>query len=122
MNENPIENFERRVAEAVKRLDDLRDAETRRINGEMELRDEHAKGERAMAQAAVLATQSTASTVAQQLAQISSQFNDRLVTLEKSQYENSGSKGGSRDVWGWVFGIAVALMGFGITIYFALHK
>lgn len=110
------------LKKAVRRLDDLRDAETRRINGELQLRDEHAKGERAMAQAAVLATQATASTVAQQLAQISSQFNDRLSALEKSRYENTGSQGGSRDVWGWVFGIAVALIGFGITIYFALNK
>lgn len=62
--------------------------------------------ERAAAQAAVLAQQvvtsaetlralvaSTATTVAAQLQQMSSQLTDRLALLEKSQYENKGKSG-----------------------------
>lgn len=113
------------VAEA-KRIDAIRAVDVNAVS---------VANERATAQAAVLANQvsasaetlrslvaATAATVAQQLAQVSTGIADRLSALEKSQYESKGSSGGMRDVWGWGFGIIVAVIGFGLTIYFALHK
>lgn len=42
--------------------------------------------------------------------------------LKERVDRGEGSGKGMRDVWGWVLGIAVALAGFAITIYFSLHK
>jgi hypothetical protein len=81
--------------------------------------------ERASAQALVLASQvsasaetlrtlvaATAATVAQQLAQVSSGINDRISSLEKSAYENSGKSTGGKDLWGYI----VAAIAIAITI------
>lgn len=161
---NSIQNLEDAVCksmlkEAVDRLDDLRNAETKRVDEQLDLRAEYSvqlavaeakridairavdvnavsvANEKATAQAIVLANQvsqsaetlralvaATAATTAQQLTQLTTQLTDRLTSLEKAQYESKGNSGGARDVWGWVFGGAVALIGFGLTIYFALHK
>lgn len=91
--------------------------------------------ERAMAQAAVLANQvaasaetlralvsSTATAVAQQLAQISAQLSDRISLLEKSQYESRGTSGGMRDMWGWVFGIGLGVAGLVSIVYTMFSK
>lgn len=101
----------RRIEDSVLRIDDLRHAESKRIDQI-----------RSIDVAAVAMAKETASTVAQQLTQISAQFNERLALLEKAQYTNTGSSGGHRDMYGWFFGAIVAVLGFGITIYFALHK
>jgi hypothetical protein len=82
--------------------------------------------DRAVASAAVLASQvsssaetlrtlvaATAATVAQQLSAVSTGINDRLASLEKSQYENQGKTGGSKDVWGWVIGGIMAVVAIG---------
>lgn len=105
------ENVDRTIKDAVHRLDDLRHAETVRIDQI-----------RSIDVAAVAMAKETASTVAQQLTQISAQFNERLALLEKAQYTNTGSSVGHRDMYGWFFGAIVSVLGFGITIYFALHK
>lgn len=118
-------NMQLIVAEA-KRIDAIRAVDVNAVS---------VANERATAQAAVLANQvaasaetlrtlvaATASTVANQLSQISSQINDRLAILEKAQYESKGSTGGMKDMWGYVFGIGAVVIGFGITIYFSLHK
>lgn len=137
---------------AIKRMDDLREAETRRVNELMCLRAEFSEklgvaeakridairavdvnavsvaNERATAQAAVLANQvaasaetlrslvaATAATVAQQLAQIAAQLTDRIASLEKSQYENKGTSGGSKDTRTLVIAlimVIVAVAGF----------
>lgn len=99
----------RRIEDAVLRLDDLRRAESMRIDQI-----------RSIDVAAVAMAKETASNVSQQLAQISAQFNERLVILEKTQNTNTGSSGGHRDMYGWFFGAIVAVLGFGITIYFAI--
>lgn len=135
------------LTRAIKRLDDLRDAESRRVNEQMQLRAEYSiqlgvaeakridairavdvnavsvANERATAQAAVLANQvsasaetlrslvaATAATVAQQLAQVSAGIADRLSALEKSQYEGAGSKGGIKDMAGWIIGAIMTLI------------
>lgn len=135
------------LKEAVARMDDLRNAETRRVNEQMQLRAEYNKqlgeaeskridairsvdvaavavaSERATQQASVLASQvvasaetlrnlvsSTAATVAQQLAGISSQLSDRISSLEKSQYQDSGNKGGKKDIMGWIVGGVMVLI------------
>ena len=89
--------------------------------------------ERATAQAVVLANQvavsaetlrslvaATADTMAQQQTANSTQLSNRITSLEKSQYESKGSSGGMRDMWGWVFGIGIALVGTAAAVIMAL--
>ena len=127
---DPTLNVKSLLKATVERLDDLRYAETKRVDEQMNLRAEYAvqlnvaeakridairavdvnavavANERATAQAAVLAQQvaasaealralvaATAATAAQQLSQLTTQLTDRLTSLEKSQYENSGRQG-----------------------------
>jgi hypothetical protein len=142
---DPTINVQNLLRAAIIRVDDLRDAETRRVNQHIEalrtladaerrridekleliekyerlLQQAEAKridairvvdvnavsvaNERAAAQATVLANQvsasadtlralvaTTASTVAQQLAQVTGQLSDRLAVLERSSYESRG--------------------------------
>jgi hypothetical protein len=146
---DPTINVQNLLRAAVIRVDDLRDAETRRVNQKIEseririnqqhdaeqrrvdekmsliekyerlLQQAEAKridairvvdvnavsvaNERAAAQATVLANQvsasadtlralvaTTASTVAQQLAQVTGQLSDRLAVVERSNYEGKG--------------------------------
>lgn len=126
---DPTGNVLQLVDAANRRQDDLREAESRRVNEQMalraeydeKLRDAEAKridairavdvnavgvaSERAAQQATVLANQvaasaetlralvaTTASANAQQLAQITTQFTDRLALLEKAQYEGTGKQ------------------------------
>jgi hypothetical protein len=77
--------------------------------------------DRAVASAVVLAAQvassaetlrtlvaQTAQTVAGQLASMSNAINDRIATLEKANYTNTGKDTGGKDVWGYIVaGIAV---------------
>lgn len=115
-----------KLSSAVHRLDDLRDAETRRINEQMQLRAEQAAAlaDQVSASAETLRAlvAATAALAAQQLTQVSAGISDRLSALEKSQYEKTGSSGGMRDMYGWIFGVVVVVIGFGLTIYFSLHK
>ncbi len=112
------------VAEA-KRIDAIRAVDVNAVS---------VANERATAQAAVLANQvsasaetlralvaATAATVAQQLSQVSSGIADRLSALEKSQYENKGSSGGMRDMYGWIFGGMMALLSLGSIAYMVIH-
>lgn len=113
------------VAEA-KRIDAIRAVDVNAVS---------IANERAGAQAAVLANQvsasaetlralvaATATTVAQQLSQMSAQFTDRISALEKSQYEAKGTGTGMRDMWGWVFGGLMALTTIGISLFSIIHK
>ncbi len=86
--------------------------------------------ERAIAQAAVLATQvsasaeamrqlvaTTATTQAASLAQLTQQLTDRLAAVEKTQYESRGSGTGMRDMWGWIFGAIVGFVSVAAVVY-----
>ena len=59
----------------------------------------------------------TAATQAQQLTQLTAQLTDRLTSLEKSQYESKGSGTGMRDMYGWIFGAVVGLIGVAGAIF-----
>jgi len=112
------------VAEA-KRIDAIRAVDVNAVS---------VANERATAQAAVLANQvaasaetlralvaATAATQAQQLGQLTAQLTDRLTALEKAQYENKGSSGGMRDMYGWIFGGIMALATIASIIYAIAH-
>src|ERR1035437_541387 len=85
--------------------------------------------ERAIQQASVLASQvdrsaetlrtlvgTTASAVAQQLAQVTEQMTTRLLALENARYESQGRGGGLEKAVGWVFGVIMALAAVGSFI------
>lgn len=127
---DPTANVMSLVEASVQRQDDLRAAESRRVDEQANLRAEHAKelsiaeskridairavdvnavavaSERATAQAAVLATQVTASadalralvsttatTMATAAEKFSAQLTERLALLERAQYESKGRSG-----------------------------
>lgn len=86
--------------------------------------------ERATAQATVLASQvatsaetlralvaATAATTAQQFQTLTTQITDRLSLLEKSQNERSGSGSGMRDMYGWIFGGIMLVIGASSVIW-----
>lgn len=120
---DPTLNIRELIDAAACRQDDLRTAETQRVNQEFEAeRRRHeaetkrvdalravdiaavaTANERALEQAAVLASQvatsaetlralvaSTAVTIARQLDQLSTQLSDRISALEKASYEGAG--------------------------------
>jgi uncharacterized protein YnzC (UPF0291/DUF896 family) len=109
----------------------LKLAETKRIDS-IRAVDVAAVGvatEKANQQAIVLANQvatsaealralvaSTATTVASQLQQMSSQLSDRLSIVEKSQYEKQGSGNGIKNFYGWIIAALMAA----VTIYGAM--
>ena len=112
------------VAEA-KRIDAIRAVDVNAVS---------VASERANAQAAVLATQvassaealralvaATAATQATQLGTLTTQLTDRLTALEKSQYENKGNSSGLRDMYGWIFGGLIGLVGIGSVIFSVMH-
>ena len=112
------------VAEA-KRIDAIRAVDVNAVS---------VANERATAQAAVLANQvaasaetlrslvaATANTQAQQLVQLTTQLTDRLTALEKSQYENKGSSGGMRDMYGWIFGAIIGFAGIASIVFSLMH-
>jgi hypothetical protein len=156
---DPTANVTTLVIAAVGRLDDLRRAESSRVNEIMILRDQHATelrlaeskridairevdvnavsvaNDRAIAQAAILANQvatsaetlralvaTTAGAQAIQLSALTAQLTDRIALLEKSQYERKGTGTGMRDMYGWIFGIIMALVNVGGILYSVLHK
>lgn len=41
-----------------------------------------------------------------------------VVSLKESRSQSSGTSGGMRDMWGWIFGGVMALL----TLYLALHR
>ena len=82
--------------------------------------------EKANAQALVLSNQvaqsaetlrtlvaTTANTQATQLDQTTKQITDRLLTLEKAQYETRGSSsGGMQALWGWLIAVLAVVAAF----------
>lgn len=147
-----------RLAESI-RINQLMEAERIRVNEQLALRAEFADklstaekqridairavdvnavsvaSERASAQAAVLATQVTASaetlralvatTAAaqqQQLSILTNQITERITILERNQYEKGGSSTGMRDLYQWVIGGIIAVVSIGGVIFNILHR
>jgi hypothetical protein len=122
MNIRAENNIQLGIAEA-KRIDAIRAVDVNAVS---------ISNERSAAQAIVLANQvassaealralvaATAVQQAQQLSTLTTQLTDRLTALEKSQYENSGSGAGRRDMYGWIFGAIIGLAGV-IGVLFAI--
>lgn len=119
-------NYSTRLAEAeAKRIDAIRAVDVGAVA---------VANERATAQAAVLANQvsasaealralvaATAATQAQQLATLTTQFTDRLSSLEKSQYENKGSGSGMKEMYAWIFAGIMGLVTIGSVIFQVLR-
>lgn len=91
--------------------------------------------ERAIQQASVLASQvdrsaetlrtlvgTTASAVAQQLAQVTEQLTTRLLALENARYESRGSSGGFEKMLGWMFAAVMAMAAVGTLVFSGLKK
>jgi hypothetical protein len=110
-----------RLAEA-KRIDAIRAVDVNAVS---------IANERAVQQAAVLQNQvsnsaealralvaTTASTIAQQLQQITNQTTERLAAVEKAQYEGQGRGTGIKDIYGWLVG----LIGLGLYLWSVMHK
>jgi len=146
---DPTKNVLQLVEAAVKRLDDLRDAEARRINEQMALRAEYdaklasaesarldairvvdvnavaVATERTNLAATVLAKQvsdsaealrsmvaTTASTIATQLADLTTRLTDRIGLLEASKYESKGRAGLSTPILMVLAAIGGGFVGF----------
>jgi hypothetical protein len=122
----------------IKRLDDLRDAEAKRVNERFALETAHvidirvaeartiAAAERADSKSAALAVQvaasaetlrtlvaSVKSTQDIQLAQLTTLLTDRLTSLEKTKDQSSGKSGGAKDIGGWIVGGIMLLVAVG---------
>lgn len=141
---DPTSNVLMLVEAANRRQDDLRAAESRRVNEMMELRAEHAKelgetekkrldairvvdvnavavaSERASQQALVLANQvsATSEILRGLVATTNAQLTERLSSLEKSQYERKGSGTGMQQLWALAIGIII----IAIQIYSVFKK
>ncbi len=151
---DPTENVLKLVEAANIRQDDLREAETRRVNEQLvlrayfdeKLREAEAKridairavdvsavaaaSQRADNAASILATQvantaetlralvaTTASANATTLSSITTTLTERLALLEKSQYEKAGGSVGMKEMWGYIFGVGMALVTLGLAVF-----
>ena len=117
-------------------MDKLSVAEQRRIDAirAVDVNAVSVASERASAQAAVLANQvsasaetlralvaTTASAQRQQLSILTNQITERIAILERNQYEKSGTGAGMRDMWGWIFGGLIGVVGIATTLYNVFH-
>lgn len=146
-----------RLAESV-RVNQLMEAEQKRVDGQILLRAEYeaklavgeqrridairsvdvnavgVASERAAAQAAVLATQvsasaetlralvaTTANSQAQQLSILTNQITERIAILERNQYEKGGSSTGMASLYQWVLGGILALVSIGGALFTIFH-
>ena len=75
-------------------------------------------------QAVVLANQVTTSFESNRLSVAATvgALSDRIAALERGQYTSGGSSTGMRDMWGWVFGIGIALVTLGLAAVTFLSK
>ena len=106
---DPTSNVVAALEQAVKRQDDLRIAETRRIDQLMELRAQYA-----ISQAGVLAAQVSAS--AEPIRVLIAAMAERLSSLERSKSEDRGSSG----VTSPLITVAVAAV-VGIVVFLIEH-
>ncbi len=113
---DPTRNVLDLVTAAIQRQDDLRDAETRRLN---ELRAQKASFEKIIADMQVKAIDSTSTLVATQLLQIQNTFNERVRELERFRYESSGRGAGANAIWGYIVaGGSLIAAAFATAAYF----
>lgn len=114
------------IERAVARLDDLRDAESRRVDQQMQLRAEYSVNLASQisqsAETLRVLIAATASTQAQQLSALTTHLTDRLSSLEKFQYEKSGNSGGMQSMWGYVFAIGGGVITVAIGLYAVMNK
>lgn len=106
---DPTHNVNATIEQAVRRQDDLRIAEARRIDEQMALRAQYA-----IAQAGVLAAQVSAS--AEPIRVLIAAMADRLSSLERAKSEVSGASG----VTSPLITVAVAAV-VGIVVYLVEH-
>ncbi len=90
---DPTANVLEGLAQAVRRQDDLRLAESQRINDLASMRNHYEQRisdmlSRQVEQSAIL---------------LSTQVNDRLSKLEQFRYESSGRGAGAGSVWAYIF-------------------
>lgn len=126
---DPTENVKNLLNAAVKRLDDLSLAEARRVNELMSLRAEHSKEQSALIREhqkdlnivsaqAILQLSQQGNGMAERISVlekgqyeskglsqvIPSQLLDRISQLEESRYKTEGTKGGMKEMYGWIIG------------------
>jgi hypothetical protein len=124
-NQDPTINVLHIVKLSVKRLDDLRKAESRRVNEQMasshqhsaELRELEAKRIDAIRAVDVQAVASAnekaiqqADVLAKQLVTTADRLNERVSKVESEQSKNQGSGKGKDDQWAKIVIIVLALM------------
>jgi hypothetical protein len=145
---DPTKNVMDLVKASERRLDDLREAEARRITEQMELRACHSKelreaeakridairavdvaavktaSDKADRQAEVLAGQVASSAEALRLlvASTNEDTSKRITAIEKAQYEQTGGTVGAKNLWAYVFAIGSFLIVAGFMLYTTLHK
>lgn len=100
-----------------KMQDAARIAESKRIDEQLLLRDQH---DREKADMMAKWTDSTAMAFSSALSAVQKTSNERLDRLEKFMYEQSGKGQGVGNVWAVVLGIAT-IAAVGISLYAALH-
>jgi len=100
---DPTKNVLDLVQAAIKRQDDLRDAETRRIN---ELAAQKLMFDLELAKV-LRANQDAASTLlATQLKEVKNDLSDRTAKLEQFRWESGGKFSGANALWGYLIGAA----------------
>jgi hypothetical protein len=109
---DPTKNVLDLVQAAIKRQDDLRDAETRRVN---ELAAQKQTFDLELAKV-LRANQDAASTLlATQLKEVKNDLSDRTAKLEQFRWETGGKGVGLSSAAGWV--LSFITMGIAIAMY-----
>lgn len=100
---DPTENVKLLIEKAISHLTDLLKTEVKRIDEKMELQRDY-KEKLGIAEAKRI------DAIREGEAQVISQLAERIAVLEKGQYEGAGSRGGIKDMWGWMIAVVVMLV------------
>jgi hypothetical protein len=110
---DPTKNVLELVSAAMRRQDDLREAETRRIN---ELAAQKFVFDLELAKV-LRANQDAASTLlATQLKEVKNDLSDRTAKLEQFRWESGGKSQGAGTIWGYIIGASGLLIALGTLI------
>lgn len=119
------EVLDRERNDHVKEVADLRaefgkvlgEKETDRLNAirqvDVATSDSKASGVALAVSALSAATNTDKENIRKQLEATVGQINERLLALDRKQSEGAGTKGGIRDMGGWIFGAIMALLALG---------
>jgi len=122
---DPTKNVADQLNAAVKRLDDLRESDSRHIRELLEKEAQRIDANRQVDQLAVtnLAARreqdaeaqrqlvsSTAAALAAAQTVLATGFNERLSKLEERSYKGEGRGGGMQQFWGWIVGVIFLLI------------